>query len=186
MRAGRLARVVGVGNVVVLALALAVVVTEVDGSARVVPEDEPGRASPGPVLGEGSAVLPATGAAEGDPVDPDARLVDLPQHELSQLPAVPRTGVLGGDPGLDGGCAWVEMDGAPHAVLWPAGYRAAFGLAEDAGTFELVDEAGRVVARGGAPIWFTGARSGGAERLDRCHVGADHVWYVGAVGTDVP
>lgn len=186
MRAGRLARVVGVGNVVVLALALAVVVTEVDGSARVAPEDEPELPSPSPVLAEGSLGLPATGAAEGEPVDPRARLVDLPQHELGQLPAVPRTGVLAGDPDLEGGCAWLEMDGAPHAVLWPAGYRVAFGPGEDAGTFELVDEAGRVVASGGAPIWFTGARSGGAERLDRCHVGADHVWYVGAVGTDVP
>lgn len=186
MGAGRLARVVGVGNVVVLALALAVVATEVDGSARVAPEGETDLASTSPVLAEGPPGLPPTGAADGDPVDPEARLVELPQHELSQLPAVPRTGVLVGDPGLDGGCAWLEMDGAPHAVLWPAGYQAAFGPEQDGGAFDLVDGAGLVVARGGAEIWFTGARSGGAERLDRCHVGADHVWYVGAVGTDVP
>lgn len=185
MRAGRLARAVGAGNVVVLALALAVVVTEVDGSAHVAPDGQPEPTAPGPVLAEGSPALPATGAAEGEPVDPRARLVDLPHHELAQLPAVPRSGVLVGDPGLEGGCAWLEMEGAPHAVLWPAGYRAAFGPAEDAGTFELVDEAGRVVARGGAAVWFTGARSGSAERLDRCHVGADHVWYVGTVEPDV-
>lgn len=183
MRGRRLARVVGVGNVVVLALALAVVATEVDGSAA--PEGDPEGAASTPVLAEGSPGLPATGAAEGEPADPRARRVELPQHGLDQLPPVPRTGVLAGDPDREGGCAWIEMDGEPHAVLWPPGYQAGFVSGGDGATFELVDEADRVVARGGATIWFTGARSGGAERLDRCHVGDDSVWYVGAVGTDL-
>lgn len=182
MRAGRLARVVGAGNAVVLALALAVVATEVDGSAA--PEGDPEVSASSPAPAEGSSGLPATGATEEEP-DPRAIRVELPQHELDQLPAVPRTGVLVGHPDRDGGCAWLEMDGEPHAVLWPPGYQAGFVSGGDDATFELVDEADRVVARGGAAIWFTGARSGGAERLDRCHVGDDHVWYVGAVGTDL-
>lgn len=185
MRAGRLTRVVGAGNVVVLALALAVVATEVDGSARVAPQEDPGLAASSPELAEGSSGLPATGAPEGEPADPRARRVALPQHELDQLPQVPRVGVLAGDPDREGGCVWIEVDGEPQAVLWPAGYQAGFGSADGAETLELVDETDRVVARGGADIWFSGARSGGAERLDRCHVGQDHVWYVGALGTDI-
>lgn len=181
----RLMRIMVIGNVLILAFGLAVAGVQIAGRAQ-----DGGQEQAADTLGPGppdvDPLLPITGDADRPPVDPAARRVDLPGHELDYLPPGVRSGVLGGDPALDGGCAWIEMDGERHAVRWP-GFEAAF-IAHGGGgeTLELVDDAGGVVAAEGATIWFTGARSGAPERLDRCHVGADHVWYIGAVGTDPP
>lgn len=121
------------------------------------------------------------------PVDPSARLVALPHHDLEYLPPVLREGALAGDPVHDGGCVWIEMDGEPHAVRWTPGFQAGFVPAPDGGeAVVLVDPDGRVRARAGETLYFTGALSGGSERLERCHVGVDQVWYVDEVSTDPP
>lgn len=116
---------------------------------------------------------------------PPGTTVDLPWHELDYLPDAMRAGTLQGDPGE--GCAWIEMGGTAHSVRWASGTRAHFpDAAQGRGTFLLLDRHGQVVATGGATIYFSGALSGAAERLDRCHVGADEVWYVGQVTDDAP
>lgn len=102
-----------------------------------------------------------------------------PTHDLAHLPEVPRQATLRGDGA--GGCPWLEMDGEPHAAVWAPGTRIHVPDA-DPDAWLLVDGDGAVLAMVDAPVWFTGARSGAAERLERCHVGADHVWYVGDVG----
>lgn len=184
MRRGRLVWVAAVCNVVVLALGTLVVAREV-GARPNIAFDGDGAAASGPAPPEGEPLLPAVGGEDLPLADPAARRVALPSHQLDYLPPVLRSGVLDGDPALDGGCAWIEIDGEPQAIRWP-GYEAGFPPEDGSAPFELVDESGRVVARGGETVWFFGARSGGAERLERCHVGADHVWYVDAVGTDGP
>lgn len=181
-----LLRVTAVCNVLVLGLGVAVVGADLAPQTDVAfgRQAQPG-AVPPPSFGV-ETQLPAVGDAERPPADPDGHRVDLPAHELDYLPPVVRTGVLEGDPDVDGGCAWIEIEGVPHAIRWP-GYQASFVPAGNGDeTLELVDDTGGLVARGGATVWFTGARSGGAERLERCHVGAEHVWYVGEISTVAP
>lgn len=186
MRSRGLVRVTAVCNALVLAAGLAVAAVDLARRPSVVFGGVASPAASSPAGPDSEPGLPAAGDDERPAANPDARRVDLPRHELDYLPPVARSGVLDGDPDLDGGCVWIEMDGQPHAVRWP-GYEAGFLAAEDGGhTFELIDAGGRVVARRGATVWFTGARSGGSERLERCHVGAEHVWYVDLVGTDPP
>lgn len=116
---------------------------------------------------------------------PAGTTVDLPWHDLEHLPDVLLAGTLRGD--RDEGCAWIEMDGSPKAVRWASGMRAHFpDPGHDGASFQLLDRHGQVVAAGGAVIYFSGALSGAAERLERCHVGADEVWYVGQVTDDAP
>lgn len=113
-------------------------------------------------------------------------VVDVPTHDLGHLPEVILVGVLHGDADADGGCLWLEMDGVLQAVRWRAGWQAHFAPPEEGGASELLDDSGQTRARGGETVYFHGARSGAAERLDRCHVGDDHVWYVGEVTTESP
>lgn len=183
----RLLQVTAACNLLVLALGAMVVAGDLaqrpdvafDGQAQ------PGARGSGPP--EEQTTLPATGQTHRPLADPAGRAVDLVHHELDYLPPVVLTGVLGGDTRREGGCVWIEMDGQAQAIRWPQGYRAGFLTGGDGSeTFELVDASGRVAAREGDTVWFTGARSGGPERLDRCHVGADHVWYVDGVGTEPP
>lgn len=187
MRERRVIRVTVVCNIVVLSLGVAVWTTEAVGFSL-----------NGAVLGglseSSSSEAAATGRPEQSPPPggtplpephPSARLVALPAHELEYLPPGLRQGTLAGDPALDGGCVWVETEEGPEAVRWPAGFRAGF-VEDGAGAVELVDASGRVVARGGDTVYFTGSRSGGPERLERCHVGGDHVWYLGSVTTESP
>lgn len=188
MRERRLV-LVAVCNVVVLCLGVAAWATEATGT-RV----------RGVVLGgerEASSAQPATTVGGmADPLaadvalplpDPSARLSGVPTHELEYLPGGVRQGVLEGSADLDGGCVWIVTEEGQQAVRWPPGFQAAFVPAgEGAGVIELVDASGRVAARSGETVYFTGARSGGAERLERCHVGADHVWYVGSVTAQSP
>jgi len=52
-------------------------------------------------------------------------------------------GILGGDPQLEGGCAWVTDDGAERwEVIWPEGYSVEFR----AGPAVLTEADGEVVA----------------------------------------
>lgn len=187
MRERRFIQVTAVGNIVVLALGVAVLTTEAAGF----PPDSAVLAGLSEASSSESA---ATGADEQPPTpgstplpepDPSARMVDLPSHELEYLPPVVREGTLAGDPDLDGGCVWIETEDGQQAVWWPAGFRAGF-VEDDGGAVELVDPSGAVVARGGDTVYFTGSRSGGTERLERCHVGGDHVWYAGTVTTESP
>lgn len=127
----------------------------------------------------------ANGEASAAPVHL-GELVEVPTHDLGYLPEVVLVGVLRGDPAVDGGCLWLEMDDVPQAVRWSPGFRAHFDPSGARVLAELLDEEGQVRAREGETVYFTGARSGAAERLDRCHVGADHVWYVGEVTTESP
>lgn len=129
--------------------------------------------------------LPSTGKADLPLASPGARRVDLPHHELDYLPPAMQEGLLDADPQRDGGCAWIVLDDEPQAIRWPAGYQAGFVAGPgDTEVLELIDAAGRVVARGGETVRFAGARSGAPERLERCHFGGDHVWYVDAVDSD--
>ncbi|HVL98051.1 MAG TPA: hypothetical protein VM324_02020 [Egibacteraceae bacterium] len=180
----RVVRLTASCNAVVLALGLAVLLNGFAAGPDVA-FDGPAQPAAAP-LTEGPPRLLDTGE-DRPPVDPGARLVELPAHELDYLPPVLRTGVLAGDAQRDGGCVWIEMDGQPQAVRWVGGFRAGFVDDGTGGqTFELVDRSGGVVAREGEEVHFTGARSGGPERLERCHVGADHVWYVDGVSARAP
>lgn len=127
------------------------------------------------------------GEADGAPEVFGGVVVDVPVHDLNYLPEVVRTGILHGDAGRDGGCLWLEHDGEPQAVKWFPGARAHFPEGDGASErVELLGPSGAVLARGGDTVYFTGALSGAAERLERCHVGGDQVWYVDDVRTDSP
>lgn len=183
MRERRLVLVALVCNVVVLSLAVAAWATEAGGTPvrSVFGDRAPSAPQPATPVGgmpalEGEADLPAP--------DPAARIEALPTHELEYLPGGMRQGTLAGNADQGGGCVWIVTEEGEQAVRWPPGFQAGFLAAE--GVIELLDASGRVAARSGDTVYFTGARSGGAERLERCHVGADHVWYVGSVTSQPP
>lgn len=188
MREGRLV-LVAVCNLVVLSLGVAAWATEaagtpvrsvVFGGEREIESPQPATPVGGmPTSPEDDAALPLP--------DPSARLAAVPTHDLEYLPGGIREGLLDGDADLDGGCVWIVTQEGQQAVRWPPGFQAGFLTGGDtAGLIELIDASGRVVARSDETVYFTGARSGGAERLERCHVGADHVWYVGSVTSQSP
>lgn len=182
----RLLRVTGVCNVVVLLAGVAVAGNDLATRPRVAFEADAPLAAPPTESPPLEPNLPSTGDADLPPASAGARRVDLPHHELDYLPPVVRTGTLDAEPELDGGCAWIEVEGEPQAVRWPEGFAAGFVGADGRENLELLDADGRVVARGGDTIWFTGALSGAPEQLERCHVGGDRVWYVGSVGAGTP
>lgn len=187
MRERRLIQVTVACNLIVLSLGVAVWTAEgggfPSGSALRAGVSEPGPSEPTATAVDEERSVPGD-ASLPDP-DPSARLVDLPEHELEYLPPGLREGILVGDPELDGGCVWIETEEGPQAIRWPTGFRAGF-VEDGAAEVELVDPSGDVVAHGGDTVYFTGSRSGGAERLERCHVGADHVWYLGTVTAESP
>lgn len=177
----RLTPVVAVSIVVVLSLGLATAA----GRGGLLPATEVALQQ----LGGPAGPEPDEGPPTGDDaarVSHRGTVVDVPTHDLDYLPEVIGVAVLRGDPDLDGGCLWLEMEGVPQAVRWRSGSQAHFLPSGEAGSPELLDAAGQVLARDGQTVYFTGARSGAAERLDRCHVGEDHVWYVGEVTTESP
>lgn len=148
----------------------------------------PASRGPSPASAASASTEPAPrDDADGALDEFDGLFVAVPVHELDYLPEVMRAGVLQGDAGRDGGCLWLEHDGQAQAVKWFPGARAHFPDGEGGSErVELLDASGVVLARGGDTVYFTGALSGAAERLERCHVGGDHVWYVGDVRTDSP
>ena len=74
------------------------------------------------------------------------------------------TGVLGGDPSLEGGCVWVDADdGNRYEVMWPDGYEA------DRETGELQDADGELVASGGDEVTVAGQVA--EDMMSICQVG---------------
>jgi hypothetical protein len=61
------------------------------------------------------------------------------------------TGTLGGDAELEGGCAWIEVDGTRYEVMYPAGY--------EVGTdpVELRGPDGEVIAEDGDEVTVVGS-----------------------------
>lgn len=82
------------------------------------------------------------------------------------------TGVLGGDPELEGGCVWLETgDGRRVEVVWPEGYRAAVD------PVRLRDATGDVVAAEGDVVTVEGAPA--RERVSTCQIG--EIWTASAI-----
>lgn len=73
------------------------------------------------------------------------------------------TGTLGGDASLEGGCAWVAVDGQRYEVLWPEGYEIAFD------PLRLLDPSGSQVAAEGDQVTVAGAPAEGMAST--CQVG---------------
>ena len=101
----------------------------------------------------------------------EAADVDPPQPETEDTgPTAEPTGAgtlvgtLGGDPGLEGGCAWVRRsDGTRYEVQYPAGYEVTFD------PLELVGPDGQVVAVEGDELTLTGAVDPGM--MSFCQIG---------------
>lgn len=110
-------------------------------------------------------VLAACGSAPADEATDASTPVDGPSASERTL-----TGLLGGDPDLEGGCVWLDTDDGRVEVLWPDGYRAS------ADPVQLrADDA--VVAREGDEVAITGAPA--ADRVSTCQVGT--LWTATAV-----
>jgi len=78
------------------------------------------------------------------------------------------------------GCVWLLRDGTRYAVLWPSGFRAAFG------PVRIYDPDGRVVWREGVEHAIGGGWS--TERVERipaaCRTG-DTAWWIRGAGEPV-
>lgn len=122
----------------------------------------------------GALVDPATVCVEpvaGPPRDappggggPD--VIAVPSSEVRNGEEALLEGTLRGDPGLDGGCVWIEFgDGVRSTVAWPPAWGARF----TPDGVELLDDTGAVVAREGDRLAMGGG--GRDEPLDRCQVG---------------
>jgi hypothetical protein len=82
------------------------------------------------------------------------------------------TGVLGGDPDLEGGCVWLETgDGRRVEVVWPEGYRASVE------PVRLRDATGDVVAAEGDAVTVEGAPA--REGVSTCQIG--EIWTASAI-----
>lgn len=91
-----------------------------------------------------------------------------PDDAASTAPAPQRlTGVLAGDPRLEGGCVWLETAGGDRVeVLWPDGYEASTE------PLELRDPSGKVIATDGDEVTITGAPA--ADAVSVCQIG--QIW----------
>jgi hypothetical protein len=97
-------------------------------------------------------------ATAGSPRSPTARPTPrstptaTPAPAPTSLPGSALTGILGGDPVLEGGCAWLEGDdGTRYEVDYPGGWRVGFDpvrLMDPAGAVHAV-EGDRVTVAGG-------------------------------------
>lgn len=74
-----------------------------------------------------------------------------------------REGVLAGDPGLEGGCVWLDTGQERLEIIWPEGYRAT------ADPIELRDPTGAVIATEGNRIRVRGDVA--ADLVSTCQVG---------------
>ena len=79
-----------------------------------------------------------------------------------------REGVLAGDPGLEGGCAWLDTGRERLELIWPEGYRAT------GDPIELRDPTGAVIATAGDRIRVRGGATG--DVMSACQVG--QTWTV--------
>jgi hypothetical protein len=73
------------------------------------------------------------------------------------------TGVFGGDAALEGGCAWLDVDGDRWEVLYPDGYTVAFD------PVRLIGPDGQVVAEAGSTLRVRGAEA--TDAVSVCQVG---------------
>jgi hypothetical protein len=73
------------------------------------------------------------------------------------------TGVLGGDAQLEGGCAWLDVDGERYEVFYPEGYTVEFE------PVRLMGPDGEVVAGEGDEVTITGEVT--TDRMSICQVG---------------
>jgi hypothetical protein len=62
--------------------------------------------------------------AQEEPEQPDPGEPDEPEEPVEEGDVV--EGTLGGDPQLEGGCAWLDADGGRYEVIWPDGYEIGF------------------------------------------------------------
>ncbi|MBW3604895.1 MAG: hypothetical protein KY460_08295 [Actinobacteria bacterium] len=91
-----------------------------------------------------------------------------PSDAAVTAPAPQRlTGVLDGDPRLEGGCVWLETaDRDRVEVIWPDGYEAS------ADPVELRDAGGTVIATDGDEVMITGGPA--SDAVSVCQVG--EIW----------
>lgn len=73
-------------------------------------------------------------------------------------------GTLGGDPRLEGGCAWLDTDDGRFEVLYPPGYEIMFE------PVRLVDADGDTLAEEGETVRVRGRVA--KDRMSICQVGA--------------
>ncbi len=119
-----------------------------------------------------SALLAGCGEAEEvavDPTEPPPSATDEPTTQPSADPSEDASGTtlvgtFGGDPDLEGGCAWVEAaDGSRYEVEYPAGYEVRFD------PLELVGPDGEVMAGEGDQVRLTGAVD--PDLMSFCQIG---------------
>lgn len=104
-----------------------------------------------------------------------------PAPKATQGPASPPpqatdalSGTLGGDAGLEGGCAWLDTPQGRYEVLWPSGYRV------EQEPLRLIGPDGRVVAEAGDPLTVEGVAA--QDVASFCQVG--QLWEATAVRPD--
>lgn len=105
-----------------------------------------------PDLGDTDGVPGGTEGVPGSGAEPSAG------PATSEL-----TGVLGGDPTLEVGCAWLEVDGRRYEVVWPRGYEVAFD------PLRLLGPEGEEVAAAGDEVTVVGTPAEGMASI--CQVG---------------
>lgn len=81
------------------------------------------------------------------------------------------TGTLGGDPGLEGGCAWLDTPEGRYEVLWPPDYRV------QQQPLRLLGPDGQTVAEEGQRLTVEGEPA--TDALSYCQVG--RLWQATAV-----
>lgn len=108
---------------------------------------------------------PAEEAASAD-AEPSTSVVASPAVGTSESAAETLTGVLGGDPGLEGGCVWLDTPDGRVEVIWPDGYQAS------ADPVALRDAGGDVVAAAGDEV--TVEATPATDRVSICQVG--EIW----------
>lgn len=115
-------------------------------------------------------VLAACGSSPAEDVGSDPSVVASPVAASPTAGAAAGsqalTGVLHGDPGLEGGCVWLDTPDGRVEVIWPDGYQAS------ADPVELRDAAGDVVAGDGDEV--TVAAAPASDRVSICQVG--EIW----------
>ncbi|MDP8970437.1 MAG: hypothetical protein M3N52_08100 [Actinomycetota bacterium] len=107
---------------------------------------------------------------------PESRPAPRATQGLARSPQAPEalSGTLGGDAGLEGGCAWLDTPHGRYEVLWPSGYRI------DQQPLRLIGPDGRVVAEAGDPLTVEGVAA--QDMASFCQVG--QLWEATAVRPD--
>lgn len=111
-----------------------------------------------------AGLLLLAGCSDGavDPIDRDPPSTpdegaDIPEDEAMI------EGTLAGDPGLEGGCAWISTPGGSYEVIWPSGYRVEFT------PLRLIGPDDEVIAEEGDTVRVHGHVA--EEMLSICQVG---------------